>query len=137
MQLRTSVIFIDDDKIEHLKMQRVFKRMFPEVSLVKYDNPVEAISWLKQNKHSLPKLIILDLNMPKMTGFEVLSQLKSDYHLKKIAVVIFSTSSNQKDINQSFMNQVAGYFVKPNSSKEYSSLVDTISNYWSQSKTAK
>lgn len=79
-----------------------------------------------------PSLIILDLNLPGTDGREVLAELKQDQNLKTIPIVIFSTSSNPKDINTCYRYGISGYIVKPMGSDRLSQLVRTFLDYWFQ-----
>ncbi len=133
---KTIVYFIDDDKVEHLKINRTIEQLNLSVTLNSFTNPIEAVETLKKNKHALPQLIILDLNMPEMNGFEVLDHLKKDFELKKISVVILTTSEHPSDIDRSFEKQVSGYFVKPGALTDYNQMIKTMSMYWSMSKVA-
>lgn len=77
-----------------------------------------------------PTLIVLDLNLPGTDGREVLAALKQDRELKTIPVIIFSTSSNAKDIDACYRQGVSGYMVKPMDTKRLNELVHTFLEYW-------
>lgn len=77
-----------------------------------------------------PALIVLDLNLPGTDGREVLSQLKQDPDLKAIPVVIFSTSSNPKDVDACYHQGISGYLVKPMDTNRLNKLVKTFLAYW-------
>jgi CheY-like chemotaxis protein len=116
------------------------------ISKTKISNPVyrcedgeEALDFLyhqgqyeDENLFPLPSLIVLDLNLPGTDGREVLTTIKSDRDLKTIPVVIFSTSSNPKDVNACYRYGVSGYIVKPMDTNRLNQLVQTFLNYWFQ-----
>ena len=77
-----------------------------------------------------PSLIVLDLNLPGTDGREVLSVIKQDRDLQTIPVVIFSTSSNPKDIDASYRQGISGYIVKPMDIDRLNKLVHTLLDYW-------
>ncbi len=77
-----------------------------------------------------PSLIILDLNLPGTDGREVLAELKQHQDLETIPVVIFSTSSNPKDIDACYRYGVSGYIVKPMDTHRLNLLVQTFLDYW-------
>ena len=77
-----------------------------------------------------PSLIVLDLNLPGTDGREVLAEFKSDHNLQTIPVVIFSTSSNPKDVNACYRQGVSGYIVKPMDTKHLNQLVQNFLDYW-------
>ncbi|VEP17194.1 Response regulator rcp1 (fragment) [Hyella patelloides LEGE 07179] len=77
-----------------------------------------------------PSLIVLDLNLPGTDGREVLAELKGDRDLQTIPVVIFSTSSNPKDVNACYRQGISGYIVKPMDINRLNQLVRTFLDYW-------
>lgn len=77
-----------------------------------------------------PALIVLDLNLPGTDGREVLAELKSDRNLQTIPVVIFSTSSNPKDVDACYRHGISGYIVKPMNTQRLNQLVQTFLQYW-------
>ena len=79
-----------------------------------------------------PSLIVLDLNLPGTDGREVLTELKQDKNLQTIPVVIFSTSSNPKDVDICYRYGVTGYIVKPMDTNRLNKLVQTFLDYWFQ-----
>ena len=79
-----------------------------------------------------PDLILLDINLPIFNGHEVLKQIKSDSELKKIPVIMLTTSSNQKDIDDAYENHCNSYVKKPLNIKEFLSAVLKIEEFWLQ-----
>ena len=77
-----------------------------------------------------PSLIVLDLNLPGTDGREVLAELKQNQDLQTIPVVIFSTSSNPKDIDACYRQGISGYIVKPMDTQRLNQLVQTFLEYW-------
>ena len=80
----------------------------------------------------LPSVILLDLNLPGIDGREVLEQLKSDRSFKDIPIVIFTTSSNPKDIKFCYQNGANGYLIKPVDIDELERIVRAFVEYWLQ-----
>ena len=78
----------------------------------------------------LPDLIILDLNMPKKTGHEVLAELKSDAELSLIPVLIFTASDAESDILKAYSLQASAYLTKPIDFAEFTRLVRSIDEFW-------
>ncbi|MCK5830677.1 MAG: response regulator [Methylococcales bacterium] len=95
---------------------------------------VEAMEFLyKKAKYSetiRPDLILLDLNMPKMDGREVLSRIKSDEHLKSIPVVILTTSKAEQDIAESYNLNANCYIRKPVDLDQFLEVINSINNFW-------
>jgi CheY-like chemotaxis protein len=77
-----------------------------------------------------PDLLLLDVNLPKKNGHEVLKFIKEDERLKHIPVIMFTTSSSQKDINLSYQNHANCYITKPVDVTEFLSVISRIENFW-------
>ena len=94
----------------------------------------EAIAYLRrkgQYAHVvLPSLVLLDLNMPKKTGLEVLSEMRADPDLEHIPVVVFTSSEAEEDILASYRSHANGYVSKPTYVEEYTKAVKSIENFW-------
>ena len=95
---------------------------------------VEAMAFLRRQGKSAdaprPNLILLDLNLPRMSGHEVLAQIKSDDSLKVIPTVILSTSDSEDDILMSYKLQANSYLSKPVQLDSFDALISTISAFW-------
>ncbi len=83
-----------------------------------------------RNKNDLPVLIMLDLKMPKLDGHQVLEQLKSDAMLKKIPVVVFTSSLEENDIERSYSIGANSYIQKPVNGDEFNDVVEKLGLYW-------
>jgi CheY-like chemotaxis protein len=125
-----SILFIEDDQIETLKFQQIVKAVHEKHQVTIAENGVVAIKKLEQVT-TLPNLILLDLNMPKMNGIEFLKILKSNPSYKFIPVVILSTSNYPNDILQCYDLGIAGYIMKPLKYNDYKLCVENLINYWS------
>ncbi|MDB5223074.1 MAG: response regulator receiver protein [Chitinophagaceae bacterium] len=105
-----------------------------EIKVIK--NGEEALQFLKLEgdyaHETLPDLILLDINLPKIDGKEVLHFVKNDEVLKKIPVVILTTSSLQKDIAYSYNNHANCYIVKPGNLKDFTTAINSIERFWIQ-----
>ncbi len=98
------------------------------------NNGEDAIEFLKLEddyvNETLPDLILLDLNLPKADGKEVLHFIKNDDALKRIPVVMLTTSSLQNDITYSYNNHANCYIVKPGNLKDFINAINSIENFW-------
>ena len=83
-----------------------------------------------RNADELPRLIILDLKMPKVDGLEAIRKLKSDKHTSMIPIVLLSSSKEEKDIRESYILGVNSYIVKPVEFEGYVKAVSTMGLYW-------
>ena len=79
---------------------------------------------------SMPDVVLLDLNMPKMTGLEFLAELRNDHELKSITVHILTTSGDEQDKKTAFDLNVAGYVLKPLRVNDFEEIFDVLNNYW-------
>jgi CheY-like chemotaxis protein len=95
----------------------------------------DALNYLyKKGQYSAntirPDIILLDINLPKKNGFEVLNQIKSDPELKRIPVIMLSSSSSEDHISKSYELNANCYVTKPVDFDEYSEVVKTIEDFW-------
>ena len=104
----------------------------PNLKVVR--NGVEALEYLRRNGHhaktSLPQLILLDLNLPKINGRELLSELKQDPDLKSIPVLVLSTSQAPQDIQECYNLHANCYLVKPSNIEDFGNTVRSIQEFW-------
>lgn len=108
-----------------------------EISVVK--NGKEALDFLFQRGAFInakkPDLILLDINLPIFNGHEVLKQIKADVVLKKIPVIILTTSSNKKDIDEAYSNHCNSYVKKPLDMNDFIKSISKIEEFWLQLST--
>lgn len=94
----------------------------------------EAIQYLDQNEGyenaEEPNLVLLDINLPKVNGHEVLKHIKSNEGLKHIPVVMLTTSSDEVDINKSYANHVNCYITKPVDVDSFIEAIATVEDFW-------
>lgn len=97
-------------------------------------NGVEAMAFLRREGTNAlaprPVLILLDLNLPKMDGREVLAEVKGDIDLKTIPIVILTTSDTESDITRSYQLQANCYLTKPVRLEEFENLVKSVNEFW-------
>jgi len=133
MRQAKPLLLIEDDDIDAMTVRRALRDLRAPHTLVHAANTEEALEYLRDEMNKKPYIILLDLNMPKMNGIEFLKVVKADEQLRKIPVVVFTTSRNEKDILESFELSAAGYMVKPAGYKEFIDAVKTINEYWALS----
>jgi len=127
------VLLVEDDSIDAMTVKRAFKDLKVTNQLAVTTNGEEALDYLSDPAKNRPCVILLDLNMPKMNGTEFLKIAKADETLKKIPVVVLTTSSEERDIVESFKLSVAGYIIKPVDYKKFVEAIRTIDLYWTLS----
>jgi two-component system, chemotaxis family, response regulator Rcp1 len=128
------VLLVEDSPGDVRLTQEAFHDANPSVHLNVAADGVEAMAFLKhQGIHAQsprPDLILLDLNLPKMDGREVLAQIKKDESLKTIPTVILTTSEAEVDIAKSYQLQANCYLSKPVELDAFESLVKSINDFW-------
>ena len=127
-------MLVEDDNVDVMTVKRAFKDLKIKNQLIVTPNGEEALEYLNNNDNTTPSIILLDLNMPKMNGLEFLRIIKTDENLKKIPVIVLTTSSQQEDIIESFNFGIAGYIVKSLNYTEFTEAIKTINLYWTLSK---
>jgi CheY-like chemotaxis protein len=105
-------LLIDDDEDDRLLFSLAASELEANVRCVTVQNQQEAQAALAEGQ-TLPDLIFLDLNMPVVSGWEYLQQFKKDDRLREVPVVIYSTSSSQRDIDRARELRALGFLVKP------------------------
>ena len=129
------VLFIEDDMIESMKLQRAIAKFQYKHTIIEANNGEEALDILKQG--DLPDIILLDLNMPRMSGIEFLTILKADDRLKYLPTIILTTSENRADLLECFKIGIAGYVIKPLKYEDYESKIKKVFDYWEISELIK
>lgn len=127
------ILLIEDDNVDVMTVERVLKDLKIANKLVSTSNGEQALEYLRTNGNKKPCVILLDLNMPKMNGTEFLKIVKTDEALKKIPVVVLTTSSQQQDVVESFKLGAAGYMVKSVDYGKFVETIRTINLYWTLS----
>ncbi len=127
------ILLVEDGRVDTMITQRAFKELKIPNQLLATGNGEEALAYLKDENTEKPCLVLLDLNMPRMNGIEFLEIIKQDDNLKKIPVIILTTSNEKKDKIESFRLSVAGYMVKPIEYKQFVEMIKTIDVYWTTS----
>jgi len=133
MKSSKPILLIEDDQVDAMTVKRALKDINVTNKLDIAKNGEEALTFLKNPEKKKPSIILLDLNMPKMNGIEFLKIVKKNDSLKKIPVVVLTTSKEDKDKVDSFNLGVAGYMLKPVGYLKFVEVVRTINLYWTLS----
>jgi len=128
------VLLVEDSPGDVRLTQEAFRDANPLIHLHVANDGVEAMAFLRQqgvHAHApRPDLILLDLNLPKMDGREVLAHIKEDESLKTIPTVILTTSDAEADIVKSYQLQANCYLTKPVQLDAFENLVKSINDFW-------
>lgn len=124
------ILVVEDDQVDVMTVKRALKEIDVTNQVVNLENGEEALKYLRDRESAKPCIILLDLNMPVMNGIEFLQVAKHDAQLKRIPVVVLTTSEEQQDRLNSFDLGVAGYMVKPVNYLRFVEVMRTIDAYW-------
>ncbi len=130
MEKFLKVLLVEDNLIEIMKMKRTISLLKLKHTIHEAKNGEEALKFL-EDKANMPDIILLDLNMPKISGIEFLKILKANDDLKHIPTIILTTSSNQKDLLECYRTGMSGYVLKPLKYEDYVNKIETVLAYWS------
>jgi two-component system, chemotaxis family, response regulator Rcp1 len=130
---RLQILLIDDSPSDVRLLQEAMKEHPLRFHLRVASDGVEATQYLQQvelGRAELPDLVILDLNLPKKNGYEVLSEIKCSASLKHIPVVIMTSSQSENDISHAYRLNANCYITKPGTLNEYMEVVRAIEDFW-------
>lgn len=133
MNSKKPILLVEDDKVDAMTVKRSLRDIHVTNRLLLAGNGEDALQYLREPNGDRPCIILLDLNMPKMNGLEFLQVLKQDTILKKIPVIVLTTSKNEQDKLESFRLGVAGYMIKPVDYQQFVEVVRAINLYWTLS----
>lgn len=130
-----NILLIEDDSVDVMNVQRAFKKNNITNPLHIAFNGVEALNMLRGHNGKVklnptPRIILLDINMPKMNGLEFLKELRSDPELSSISVFVMTTSNDDQDKIEAYRLNVAGYILKPLSFEKFVNAVSILNSYW-------
>lgn len=132
-----NILLVEDDEVDVMNVRRAFKKGSVSNPLFIASNGLEALDMLRGQRGQRPvvplerRLILLDLNMPKMGGIEFLQVLRADPELKSTPVVVLTTSGEDRDRVQAYNLNVAGYLLKPVTFEPFVQTMATLNSYWS------
>jgi CheY-like chemotaxis protein len=128
-----NILLVEDDEVDIINVERAFSRNKISNPLFVARNGVEALGLLQDGTFTnaaLPRIILLDLNMPQMGGLEFLEKMRSIPGLSSLSVFIMTTSAEESDKIAAYNLNVAGFILKPLSFEGFSTAVAVLNNYW-------
>jgi CheY-like chemotaxis protein len=133
-QQLVNILLVEDDEVDIMNVKRAFKKNNIVNPLLVAHNGIEALEVLKGNGtdylNPLPKIILMDINMPKMGGIETLKEIRKDEKLHSLSIFIMTTSNEESDKISAYQMNVAGYILKPIFFESFCQAVSTLNNYW-------
>ncbi len=140
MQGEPSVILLVEDNLDHSELiQRCFREHLPTAAVYHVSDGEAALDYLFRRsgtvgadpqKSPRPHVILLDLRLPKVDGLEVLKVIKTDHDLRRIPVVILTSSEIEEDLVGAYDNHANSYLVKPVDFYKFTQLMNDLGLYW-------
>ena len=131
------ILLVEDNKADVWLLTHILMEAKAPCRLNTVEDGVEATDYLRQRGKYAdapnPDLILLDLNLPRKGGNEVLEEIKTDPEFKHIPVIIFTSSKSERDVNRAYKCGANAYMIKPNRLEEMQDVVQSIAGYWMQS----
>ncbi len=131
-----NILLVEDNEGDILLTLEAFEECKVKMNISIAKNGKEALDFLFKRGEFVsakkPDLILLDINIPIFNGHEVLQQIKGDPELKKIPVIMLTTSSNEKDIDKAYENHCNSYVKKPLEIKDFLKAILQIEQFWLQ-----
>lgn len=126
-----NILLVEDDQVDVMNVERAFQKSRILNPLHLAGNGEEALEKLRAGDIPLHQLLILlDLNMPKMNGIEFLREVRADDTLRRLPVVVLTTSDDERDRIDAYDLNVAGYILKPVTFMSFVEAMNTLNKYW-------
>jgi len=139
MRNKDTILVAEDSEGDAFVLQRAFKNADIDAELRFLEDGQDAVDYLAgkgpfgdRKVNPMPKLLLLDLRMPRLSGFDVLERIKSDPSLRRLPVAVFSSSNVDKDVDRAYDLGANSYIVKPGSLGGYTEFIETLHRYWNE-----
>ncbi len=130
----SNILLIEDNDLDSTLVKNALLQSNPTYDINIFNEGTEAMMYLKKEgkyeRAKRPDLIILDLNLPKLNGYDVLTYVKSNKGTKCIPVVVLTTSEMSHDINKSYLNHANCFITKPVNFEEFIETLKIVKNFW-------
>lgn len=127
-----NIMLVEDDEVDVMNVRRAFEKNHILNPLHVASDGIHALEMLRGG--TVPaerRIVLLDLNMPRMNGIEFLRELRADPHLHATPVVVLTTSNDDRDRIEAYNLNVAGYLLKPVTFVDFVELMAALNKYWS------
>jgi len=132
-----TILHVEDDPNDVLLVERAMRKVNSASQLHSVNDGDKAIAYFNgenafsnREEHPLPNLVLLDLKMPRKSGLEVLGWIREQPHLKRLPVVVFTSSKHDQDINKAYDLGANSYLVKPVGFEALLEIVKQVRLYW-------
>lgn len=134
---KTTILLAEDDQNDIMLIRRAFTKSHVVNPIACVENGEEVVNYLSGNgaysdreQHPLPFMLLLDLKLPRMSGHEVLKWLRAQQGLRRLPVVVLTSSREPADINRAYELGANSYLVKPVVFEEFTTLLKQLQVYW-------
>jgi CheY-like chemotaxis protein len=127
------VLLVDDDDVDVMTVKRAFERNHITNPLHVATNGLEALDKLRDGSIGPRRIVLLDLNMPRMNGIEFLAAVRADPELQPTTIIVLTTSNEERDKVEAYKKNVAGYLLKPVTFLKFVDVMATLNKYWTLS----
>ena len=126
-----NILLVDDDEVDVITVKRAFSQHRIINRLFVARDGIEALGLLRGDEMPQKRrIVLLDLNMPKMNGLELLREIRSDPELRGLNVIVMTTSQEERDRVEAFGLNVAGYILKPMTFRRFADAMVMLNKYW-------
>ena len=127
-------LVVDDDEIDVELLQRAFKKLKIANPVIRARDGIDALDVLRgtggREKLNTPYIILLDINMPRMSGLEFLEEIREDENLRRSVIFMLTTSDDERDILKSYEKNISGYVVKSQAGQSFEEALRMLDHYW-------
>ena len=131
MERVLNILLVEDDQVDIMNVRRAFDRNRISNPLFVAGNGIDGLRMLRENEVPAGRrIVLLDLNMPRMNGIEFLRELRADADLAQIPVIVLTTSNDERDKIDAYDLNVAGYLLKPVTFVNFVEVMAALNKYW-------
>ena len=125
-----SILLVDDDDVDAMGIERALNKLRLANPFYRARDGIEGLEILRDKAIDQPYMLLLDLNMPRMSGIEMLKELRSDPQLSGTVVFVLTTSDDDQDKVAAYNEHIAGYIVKTKLDTGFDQLLQLLDHYW-------
>lgn len=126
-----TILLVDDDDVDAMGVERALKRLKIANPVVRARDGVEGLELLRhESAVKRPYIVLLDINMPRMNGLEMLAELRADSQLSRAVVFVLTTSKSDEDKVAAYQQHIAGYIVKNQVGDGFLRVMEMLDHYW-------
>lgn len=130
-----TILVVDDDDVDAKGVERAFRKAKISNPIMRADSGIDALEILRGNDSNRiiqkPYMLLVDLNMPRMNGLELIREIRNDEKLQGTIAFILTTSKAQEDKKEAYDLNIAGYIVKERVGQDFTNLIHMVEHYWS------